>query len=83
MARDNSEAASLAFSNRSNILTLRRSKAMKGTSLSGFCTIVTHREGIAQVVYAYIGTRKLRNSGRTSGVSLPNSCANFAPPICD
>ena len=56
MARDNSEAASLAFSNRSNILTLRRSKAMKGTSLSGFCTIVTHREGIAQVVYAYIGT---------------------------
>ena len=50
---------------------LRRSKAMKGTSLSGFCTIVTHREGIAQVVYAYIGTRKLRNSGRTSGVSLP------------
>src|SRR5664279_4362952 len=44
---------------------------MKGTSLSGFCTIVTHREGIAQVVYAYIGTRKLRNSGRTSEVSLP------------
>jgi hypothetical protein len=50
---------------------LRRSKAVKGTSLSGFCTIVTHREGIAQVVYAYIGTRKLCNSGRTSGVSLP------------
>src|ERR1019366_7717426 len=50
---------------------VRRSKAMKGTSLSGFCTIVTHREGIAQVVYAYIGTRKLRNSGGTSEVSLP------------